>query len=191
MRAAVLLASALALSACTQLSAQPIAAPAAKGSQAVVFDIDGTLTPEVLLIDEARIDAAAATRAFADKGYTILYVTTRIPGFQSGLPAWLASNGFASGRLHVAQTSEERSNPQVYKADILARYEALGWRLSYAYGDSTTDFEAYAAAGIPRQHVFALKRRNASDCQPGAYAQCLDRWTGHLSYIRKEVPDAR
>ena len=39
--------------------------------ESVVFDIDGTLTPDVMNISGVRPDAARAVQAFADKGYKI------------------------------------------------------------------------------------------------------------------------
>src|SRR5882724_1033300 len=128
-------------------------------NQAVITDIDGTLTPRNLDVFEPRPDAARALRALADKGYKIVYLTTRIPLYQSGLSDWLRQNGFPVGVLHVAQTAQERASPAEYKAAVLAGYLRAGWRLEYAYGDSSTDFIAYAKAGMPKQRVFALKRK--------------------------------
>ncbi|MBE0617027.1 MAG: hypothetical protein IH608_03745 [Proteobacteria bacterium] len=140
---------------------------------------------------EPRPEAADAVKEFAHKGYKIVYLTTRIPAFQSTLPDWLHRNGFPAGTLHVAQNSEERAHPAEYKARVLGMYVQAGWQLVYAYGDSSTDFVAYAKAGIPQAHVFALMRRNSEQCQEGAYQACLAGWAEHLSYIRTGVPVAR
>lgn len=156
-------------------------------NSAIVTDIDGTLTPNVMAVNEVRPDAAKAIRALANKGYKIIYVTTRIPLFQSGLPKWLQENGFPKGDLQVAQSSEERSHPERFKARILKDYVQHGWHLEYAYGDSSSDFAAYADAGITKERVFALKRRGSKNCQKGVYQECLNGWAEYLPYIKKEI----
>jgi phosphatidate phosphatase PAH1 len=156
-----------------------------------VLDIDGTLTPKVLDVHSVRPDAAKAMSAISEKGYTVVYVTTRIPLFQSMLPKWLRDNGFPEGILHVAQTDEERDHPEEYKARVLNDYVRKGWRLEYAYGDSSTDFAAYAAAGIPKERVFALKRTGSNNCEQGIYEACLDGWTEHLPYINTVIATKR
>nr|SPS05628.1 conserved exported protein of unknown function [Candidatus Nitrotoga fabula] len=55
-------------------------------NQAIVFDIDGTLTPYPAAISIARQDAARAVHLYADKGYKIIYLSARIPLFQPGYP---------------------------------------------------------------------------------------------------------
>lgn len=190
MRGVVLGVLAASLSGCALIPPAPVP-PLCPSGQAVVTDIDGTLTPKDLDVFEPRPNAAEALRAFSEKGYTIIYVTTRIPLFQSGLPGWLYQNGFPISNLHVAQTEEERANPAAYKFRVLNQYRQAGWRLAYAYGDSESDFIAYAKVEIPRDRVFALKRRCANECQPGIYRSCLEGWSEHLPYIASEVAKAR
>jgi phosphatidate phosphatase PAH1 len=178
-------------SGCAQLPRQQVPFPTATQHSVVITDIDGTLTPRNLDVNEPRPNAAAALHALVQKGYRIVYVTTRIPAFQSGLPEWLKQNGFPTGDLHVAQNADERSAPERFKTRILASYTELGWTLAYAYGDSSTDFAAYAAAHVPQQYVFALKRKGESSCQEGIYQMCLSGWGEHLPYIASEVPQAK
>jgi phosphatidate phosphatase PAH1 len=161
------------------------------GAEAVVLDVDGTLTPSVLAVTEARPVAARSVAAYSKKGYSVIYLSTRIPAFQSGLPGWLKQNGFPEGTIHVAQTKEEREHAADYKSGILERYVKQGWHLAYAYGDSTTDFQAYANAGIPKEHVFALKRRGQDQCMDGVYRQCLDGWEQILPFVEQQVPAVR
>ena len=169
----------------------PVPDTAPQVRQVVVLDIDGTLTPNNLSVFEARPDADTVLAAYAAKGYRIVYVTTRIPGFQSRLAHWLETHHFPAGPVHIAQSAEERKMPAAFKARILREYTRKGWRLAYAYGDSCTDFLAYAAAGIPQERIFALKRRGAGDCEGGGFAACLDGWKAHLDYVKREVPDVR
>lgn len=183
--------TALSLCGCTQLPQADVpAAPPSQG-QVVVTDVDGTLTPRNIDVFESRPSAAVALRALSKKGYKIVYITTRVPLFQSGLPGWLDQNGFPAGSLHVGQTADDRDHPETFKARVLTTYLQAGWRLAYAYGDSSTDFAAYASVGIPRGHVFALKRRGDDVCQEGNYQACLDGWTEHMPYVDREIPSIK
>lgn len=187
MRHLLLAIAALSIWGCAQIPPAEVSPPS---RQAVVLDIDGTLTPRDIDVFEPRPGAADALNALSKKGYKIVYLTTRIPLFQSSLPDWLRQNSFPSGSLHVAQNAEERDNADKFKAQILAAYVEAGWSLAYAYGDSSTDFTAYAEAKIPKEHVFALKRRGSTACQAGIYQACLEGWAEHLRYIEREIPRA-
>lgn len=185
----IVLAAVLSIS-CAQLPSDPVPPPPQKKAQAVVFDIDGTLTPGVLTVFEAREDAAEAAQLFAKKGYKIFYLSTRVSWASANIPGWLASNRFPSGSVLVAQTNEERDLPDDYKTGMLEKITGEGWDISYAYGDSYTDFLAYARAGIPKDRVFALLRRYDTHCQRGDWAKCLKGWAEHLAYV-SSVPTAR
>ena len=169
----------LLIAGCAQVPPSPVPAPTSSQSRAVVFDVDGTLTPDVLAITEVRANAAKAVGMYAEQGYKIVYLSVRIQGFQAELPAWLKENGFPDGSIHVSQASK----PDEFKAGILNEYKAKGWILVGAYGDSETDFAAYAKADIPKNRVFALKRRGWLDCTEGVYRECLAGWTEHLTFI--------
>lgn len=180
--------AALLICGCAQIPPSYVQLPTKYQNLAVITDIDGTLTPKNIDVGTARPKAADALSTLAKKGYKIVYITTRIPLFQSGLPDWLKQNGFPPGSLHVAQTASERNYPEMYKANILAAYAVAGWHFAYAYGDSSTDFAAYADAKIPKDRVFALKRKGDSECQGGVYERCLEGWEDHLRDIEKNVP---
>ena len=182
---------AISIGGCAQIPSTEVPSPTPSQEQVVVVDIDGTLTPKNIDIFEPRPSSADALNALSKKGYKIVYLTTRIPLFQSGLPNWLRQNGFPSGNLHVAQTKGERDNADKFKAQVLAAYAKAGWRLAYAYGDSSTDFTAYADAKIPKEHVFALKRQDSKACQDGIYQACLEGWAEHLPYIEHVVPSIK
>lgn len=158
-----------------------------KPDQAVVFDIDGTLTPKPLAIYTARNDAANAVRLYADKGYKIIYLSTRIQLFQAGIPNWLKENSFPEGSVHVSQTANDSRDPAIFKKRILDIYKTNGWKFVAAYGDSSTDFEAYANVGIQKEHVFALQREGETSCQLGVWAECLSSWTEHKKVIEQLV----
>jgi phosphatidate phosphatase PAH1 len=162
--------------------------PAQPGeSMAVVFDIDGTLTPKVHTMSTAREHAAEALNILADKGYWIIYLSARIRSHSAGIPGWLQANGFPDGSVHAAQTADDRKQPAVFKTTVLNACKDQGWTIEYAYGDSSTDFEAYAAVGVPKERVFALQREGDTLCQPGEWSVCLGGWTEHLDHLSHSV----
>ncbi len=158
---------------------------------AVVFDIDGTLTPDLLSISTPREDAATAVQHYAANGYAIVYLSARVRWLQSGIPDWLADNGFPPGIIHVPQRFSESSDPVPFKSRILNAYQSKGWQLFAAYGDSSEDFEAYHNAGIDPGRIFALRGSNKESCQPGIWAACLATWSTHLSDIQQTLKTAR
>lgn len=178
-------------SGCAQLPRQPVPDAPPVPARAVVFDIDGTLTPDVSAVFSVRKDAASAVSAYAGKGYQVIYLSARVAWLSAGIPDWLKKHGFPDGTLQVAPTRADRQHPDVYKTGVLKEFISRGWRLDYAYGDSSTDLLAYAAAGIPKEHVFALRREGDAACQPGVAAECLAGWTGHLAFIAGSVASAR
>lgn len=171
-------------SSCVQLPSNIPNAPK-KQAQAVVFDIDGTLTPSPIEYLKPRRDAAKAVHIYADKGYKVIYLSARIKLLQANIPNWLKKNGFPDGSVHVTEMTEDKKDHRRFKTRILQDFIAHGWKVEFAYGDSSTDFEAYAAAGIPKEHVFALRRKGETFCQPGAWKTCLSGWTEHIDSIAK------
>lgn len=150
----------------------------------VVFDIDGTLTPKVPAINTARDGAAKAVETYADAGHKVIYLSARIRLFQAGVPEWLEKNGFPAGELRLTESREEREDHAGFKASVLDTYTADGCRFVAAYGDSTSDFEAYATAGISPERIFALKREGEESCQAGAWAGCYETWPEQMGIIR-------
>lgn len=167
---------------CT-LTPHEVEPPPADNNLAVVFDIDGTLTPRVYAIGDTREGAAAAVQAYADAGYRIIYLSARTPLFQWRIPGWLEKNGFPQGPIHVTETRAQRVDHAAFKQEVLDEYRANGWMLVAAYGDSSTDFHAYANAGIAADRVFALRREGADACEPGAWAECFANWREQMGII--------
>jgi len=178
----------LVCSACSPLPPAPIP-PAPPGpALAAVFDIDGTLTPRVSAIHTARPDAARAAHALADKGYAIFYVSTRRTWLSSGIPEFLRKNGFPAGTVEVAQNRADINDPAGFKSRKLAEIKDQGWHIVLAYGDSSTDFKAYADSGVPKDDVYALRRQGKQECQSGAFMKCLGGWSEHLGFLEALPP---
>lgn len=172
-------------SSCAMLPVAEVPYANAAQSKAVVFDIDGTLTPDKLDISGVRPDAARAVQAFADKGYKIFYLSARVKALQGSIPGWLKTNGFPDGTTHGFETEEDEKDHAKFKTRKLREYQERGWSLEYAYGDSTTDFVAYANVKIPKERVFALQRASETSCQTGIWKECLKGWTGHIDLVLK------
>jgi len=165
--------------------------PAASGDQvhpAVVFDIDGTLTPRPYEFLTTRMNAVSAVKLYADKGYQIVYLSARSNYARAGTLTWLRRNKFPDGITNVAESAADGKDPAKYKTRMLKALISKGWQIEYAYGDSSTDFTAYASVPIPPDHVFGLRRAGQSHCQPGPVADCLHGWTAHLAYIALVPP---
>lgn len=167
---------------CTLIPYEVERAPAAH-NLVVVFDIDGTLTTRVLAIRSTREGAVAAVQAYAAAGFRIVYLSARNPWFQWHIPFWLEQHGFPEGALHVMESREHRRDHAAFKLAVLDEYRANGWVLVAAYGDSSTDFDAYAKAGIDRGRVFALKREDAKSCEPGSWSACFGNWPEQMEII--------
>lgn len=187
-RSMIALAFCLFLSGCA-LTSDPVPPVPHAEAHAVVFDIDGTLTPDVLSVYSVRPKAAQAAHLYAEKGYAIIYLTARVSFLQSGIPSWLEKHEFPEGSLHVTESKADKKDHAGFKARVLKHYVESGWQVVYAYGDSSSDFDAYLDAGIPQEHIFALLRSGDEQCQPGSWNSCLETWENHLDYISQRIPD--
>jgi len=118
MRTLVIILALVTFSSCAPL---PVVIPDAPHlhAKAVVFDIDGTLTPTPLKYWKARDDAANAVQWFSKEGYEIIYLSARTTLLQRDIPVWLKENSFPDGRIYVTQTAEDRRDHAKFKARIL------------------------------------------------------------------------
>jgi hypothetical protein len=165
-------------------TAPPTTAPAQR--DVIVFDIDGTLTTDEGS-NAVQPSAAAAVGAYVQKGYSVVYLTARWKSVQeSSTRSWLSSNGFPDLPLYMSSSLLVSDESKVtFKTSALRTIEEGAPEVVGAYGDSSSDFAAYANAGVPTGRVFALKRSSASTCQSGTYAACLtDGYTSHLAFIQ-------
>jgi hypothetical protein len=156
----------------------------AAGNDVVVFDIDGTLTKDPLS-NSPHPGALDAVKTYKAKGYAVVYLTARWKPVQELYTrAWLALNGFPNQPLYMSSSLLLSDSATVkYKTATLAKIESGAPEVKYAYGDSSTDFQAYANAGVATANVWALKRSSSSTCQSGAWNSCLADYTGHLPFI--------
>jgi hypothetical protein len=140
----------------------------------VVFDIDGTLTTrdkeitKEYLAELVNIDydpvmyegAVEVVKAWAEKGYTIAYVTGRPDWLRELSEKWLRAKGFPPGVLHLADTMHQvlptSGGVAKYKSDYLKSLQARGLFVAAAYGNATTDIEAFAAAAIDKSRTYII-----------------------------------
>jgi len=140
------------------------------GVQAVVTDIDGTLTTsdwelfqDVIFGASAAMypDANTAMQQFSKKDYRLVYVTGRPQMVNRYSRIWLADHAFPLGPLFltedVAQTLPTATGVQKFKADLLNDLKSavkVNWIAGF--GNATTDIGAYYAAGLPKDKVFII-----------------------------------
>lgn len=133
------------------------------GSKVVVFDIDGTLTlndGELLmeLTDDTYVPkmmgaADTLVKAWATKGYTVVYLTARPHSLRAESRGWLTDLGFPGGPL----ITENGAKADVYKTLWLNRMiQSFAWTVVAAYGNADTDITAYDNAGIPKAQTFIV-----------------------------------
>lgn len=161
----------------------------------VVFDIDGTLTTDdneflLQLNDESyqpkmMVAGNDVVKAWAQKGYAVVYLTARAHVFRAESRAWLDALGFPPGPLI---TTNLASDTQDYKALWLNRMiDTFGWQIVAAYGNAETDIGAYAAAGIPTDVTFIIGPHAG---EGGTVAIANQDYTSHLAGFVAAQPAA-
>lgn len=114
-----------------------------------------------------RPDADTLLRAYADLGYRVFYVTARgedmtLSDGRSSREAtadWLVAHGFpfTENALFLASGVGVAGDAAVaYKTGVLTDLQAGGRDLAYAYGNATSDIDAFQAADIPDDVIFLV-----------------------------------
>lgn len=138
------------------------------GRQAVLFDIDGTLTINDFeaYYDYVGIKTAQAyayapevVKAYKAKGYQIIYLTGRPYWTTKDGREWFPAYGLQDWHYHSdpnggGHTAEKT---QLYKTDYVKYLrEQVGLDIIRAYGNATTDIGAYADAGLPKAQTYII-----------------------------------
>lgn len=166
----------------------------------VVTDIDETLTTadEEFLAQLAdpthdpamRPDADTLLNAYADLGFSILYVTARWEGItltdgrtaREATTDWLEAHRFPYQDAHVFLSEELVTGDEAtiaYKAAVLEGWAGEGWSVDWGYGNAVTDVEAFLQGGIAADRVF-LVGELAGTMAVGAIPDA-DAYTAHLA----------
>jgi phosphatidate phosphatase PAH1 len=160
----------------TLTSSRLTVAPA--GSRLIVFDIDGTLTIGDKELAKEMADefweglrsgenppepypgAAALTKAWAAKGYLVVYVTGRPYWLAELTRTWLAKQKCAPGHLHTTDRNRDarpsKGGVGEFKAAYLQSLKDQGFVIDYIYGNTESDVFAYAKAGIDPSKTYII-----------------------------------
>ena len=137
------------------------------GTAVIVTDIDGTLTLSDAEFSQQMVDfdyvpvayggAIEMMNLYAGKGYQIIYLTAR-PYYQRFLTRiWLDQVGAPFGFVETADSFVVGEATRAYKRGFLERIMSdLGYQVAAAYGNASTDQEAYEDAAIPANRVFII-----------------------------------
>jgi hypothetical protein len=168
------------------------------GRDAVVFDIDGTLTINDFeaYADYVGVKTATAyyyapqvVNAYREKGYQVIFLTAR--------PYWVTKDGLEWLDIQKVGRWHYHSNPygdgpippdtQKFKTDYVRHLrDVVGLNIVRAYGNATTDIAAYADGGIAKANTYIIgPNAGASGTQPihGEYGS-------HYSFVVTPTPVA-
>jgi hypothetical protein len=167
---------------------------------AVVTDIDGTLTTQDLeflaQMEDGTYDpleregASDMISVYAEMGYFILYLTGR--GENIEIPVtnetareatmrWLEEHGFPideeTTQLTLAPQLLTRSDSIAYKSGAVMALQEQGYSVMYAYGNSSSEYEAYSAAGIPPEGIYIISAESGIG---GSMPVIGENWLDHI-----------
>jgi hypothetical protein len=188
-------------------------APASDATKtAVVFDIDATLTTAdseyakqmaIPSYDPAmRPKANALAQAYAALGYKVFYVTARGSslGLLDGTSAmdaangWLDKHGFPrlAGTVFLAPgLGLSGAAATTYKTGVMNDLQSQGHVLAYAYGNSTTDIDAYQNVTIANEHIFLVGSESGQASTYGVEPiPDADAYANHMAAQLPTVPCA-
>lgn len=162
-----------------------------QGAKAVLFDIDETLTASDLeqILDYTGIEAADArggagelVRHYVERGYHPIFVTGRSYWYAKGSRNWLANYlNVPDFTLRTTMSNETGLfNVAEYKANALNEFQAQGIEILRAYGNATTDIEAYEAAGIPKAETYIIGKNAGAN---GTQAVANGSYWEHLNEV--------
>jgi hypothetical protein len=179
-----------------------------KGTELVVFDIDGTLTVDDAEVTHDVLDehfrhladgkyAAAAyehgpelAKAWLDRGYVVVYVTGRPYWLADHTRAWLAGGNYPEGIVRTTLQHREcvpnEGGVGAFKRAYLQSLVDAGYRIHAAHGNAKTDVWAYAQVGIPTERTFIIGPR-AGD---GGTVPVSGDWSKILD-VAKQAPLAK
>jgi phosphatidate phosphatase PAH1 len=137
------------------------------GTQAVLFDIDGTLTLNDIeaVGDYLGVSTAAAyyygpevVNSYQDKGYCTIYLSARPYWLMNDTREWLTTKSMPQWHVHLNPDAElfTEKDTAAYKTSYINRLKDNGLSIIRAYGNSKTDITAYANSGIPKAETYII-----------------------------------
>jgi hypothetical protein len=175
---------------------------------AIVTDIDETLTISdaefIMQIADGTYDpveregAQELITAYADLGYRIMYLTARSEDIvllgtgetaREATERWLLEHDFptdpATTLVVLSPMFVFEDSAAEFKAGALMEQQAAGWRFDYAYGNATSDIDAYANAGIDLATTFIIGEHAG---EGGTVAVAGEGWVEHTAAHIPTVP---
>lgn len=159
------------------------------GTNAVVFDVDGTITTSDFqaLCTSTQVctaniweDAQNAVQAWYDKGYQIVYLSGRPATMYTLTVQFLIDNDFPPGLLRCADDLDQAVNDiEDYKTEYLDLLASAGLSIKYVYGNAVTDIAAYERAGIAKENTFIIGPNGGDD----GTVDLGDSYSDHLDFI--------
>ncbi|MDD5307625.1 MAG: HAD family acid phosphatase [Deltaproteobacteria bacterium] len=179
---------------------------------AVVFDIDATLTTgdseyakqiAIPSYDPAmRSKANALAQGYAARGYKVVYITARgvsvslLDGTSAtdATTAWLHKHGFPrlEGTVSLSPgLGASGAAATTYKTGVMQKLKGQGYVLAYAYGNSTTDIDAYQNATIENDRIFLVGSLSGQASSYGVEPiPDADAYANHVAAYLPSVPCA-
>jgi len=157
------------------------------GRDAPIFvtDIDGTLTSSEtdeylkLLNDglsEVHPGAPEALDALADRGYLPVYLTARPEWLTNRTRELIEKRGLPPGIVHTSLSAVGAgfgASAAAFKSDELAQLSRRGFTPRYAFGNTSSDDEAYAKVIPEADHRFMFKLDGATGRKIDSYSAIL------------------
>lgn len=131
-----------------------------------VSDVDGTLTTSELgqglasvlgTLPPAHPGSAVLFQGLAQKGYRPLYLTARSSNLIQRTRDFVANKKFPAGVIMTSTATTFGISGSIgvaYKTAALQSLEDRGFKISYGFGNTKVDAEAFANVNIPENHKF-------------------------------------
>jgi len=143
------------------------------GAGAVVFDIDGTLTTDDFQLVAQLFSkllngtytptpyagGAQVAKTWVARGYLPVYLTGRPDLLRVISQQWLVKEGLPPGAIHLTDTNSQAvpgTAVAQYKADFLDKLLGAQLSLFAAYGNATSDIDAYDKAKIDKSRTYII-----------------------------------
>ncbi|KGL83896.1 Membrane-associated phosphatidylinositol transfer protein 1, partial [Tinamus guttatus] len=131
----------------------------ARGTESVVFSIDGSFTASVSIMGsdpKVRAGAVDVVRHWQDSGYMIIYVTGRPDMQKHRVVAWLSQHNFPHGAVSFCDGLTH--DPLRQKAAFLQSLRSEAEITIVAGYGSTKDISVYSSLGLSPAHIYIVGR---------------------------------
>ncbi|XP_064516022.1 membrane-associated phosphatidylinositol transfer protein 1 isoform X1 [Pseudopipra pipra] len=131
----------------------------ARGTESVVFSIDGSFTASVSIMGsdpKVRAGAVDVVRHWQDAGYMIIYVTGRPDMQKHRVVAWLSQHNFPHGAVSFCDGLTH--DPLRQKAAFLQSLRTEAEISIIAGYGSTKDVSVYSSLGLAPAHIYIVGR---------------------------------